>query len=97
MSYVTFAKEELLVVATDPAVGLSSPVYAPSGTTPAQRAEILVLTNPIRWYKNGTAPTATTGWSTATNGTITLESATDITQFKVYSAAGSTLVVHYLH
>lgn len=95
--YQTFAKEELTV--TTPAITkLTLSVYA--NGTQAQRAEIEVLSNTIRWFKDGSTPSGDSGHQSSVGDIIVLTSILDIVHFRAISDSGAggnaTLVVHYL-
>ncbi len=57
--YVPFASETLVVSST--AKILTASVYAPADVRPARYAEITVEEADLRYWKDGTTPTATAG------------------------------------
>lgn len=66
-------------------------------TPPAQAATITVETAQIRWLKDGTAPTSTTGHVANVGAILYLDNANDLANFRAIrtSATSATLRVTY--
>lgn len=96
-NFVTFAKEEITVSTT--VKTLNATVYAPGTSAPASRARLQVLDEPIRYWRTGDSPTATTGKILAAGESITIYTISDLGNFKAIrdtSAVGdAALKVEY--
>jgi hypothetical protein len=89
--YTAFAQEEITVGTV--AVGLTSDTYAPTGATPAQEAEITVDTNKIRYWKDGSTPTSSSGHEAYSTDVIKLKTATEVQNFKAIRSGSSDATI----
>ncbi len=97
-----FASENLSVTSS-PAVGFTASKYAPSGTPgrgvrPADFAQAVVETAPVRWLADGSTPTASVGTLANPGDVIRVDGNLNITQFKAIAvAATASLDCQYGH
>jgi len=91
MAKTAFAKEELTISST--AVSLTSSVFRPAGQTPASKAFITVETAPIRYWYDGSTPTATSGHRAEAGAVIELEPLDDIEHFKAIAETATDALI----
>lgn len=91
----TFTTEQITVDATVGGVRLT--ITNVVSTPPAQSATITVETAQIRWTKDGTAPTSTTGHLANVGSVIYLDHASDLWNFRAIrtSSTSATIQVSY--
>ncbi|MAH51157.1 hypothetical protein CMI37_35395 [Candidatus Pacearchaeota archaeon] len=87
-------RREALTVSSA-AVGFSSAKYNPAGTNlpndqAAKRAECQVLDDTIRYTKDGTAPTSTTGFQVTAGQDFVLRNIDEISRFQAIRDTGAT-------
>lgn len=93
---VFFAKESLTVSTT--AIGGTPSVYNPTGNVSSARyAFISVETNPLRYWLDGSTPTASLGHLVNTNGNFEVCGVTAVKNFLMIrqGAADSTTMISY--
>ena len=91
----TFTTERITVDNTSGGVRLT--VANVVSTPPAQAAPLTVETAPMRWTKDGTAPTSTTGHLANVGAVIYLDHTRDLWNFRAIrtTATSATIQVSY--
>lgn len=86
-----FDSESLTVAATS--VGFTAATYAPSGEPPAQKAVFYIETAQIRYWTDGSAPTASVGIIGEVGDLIELEGSSDVAGFRGIRTGGTSGVL----
>ena len=86
-----FDSESLTVAASS--VGFTSATYAPSGEPPAQKVVFYVETAQVRYWTDGSAPTASVGIIADVGDIIAVEGSSDIAGFRAIRTGGTSGVL----
>lgn len=97
ITYKAFAKEKLTIGTT--ATSLTSSIHSPSGESGARRAYIFAGSQPVRYWKTGDTPTATSGHLLLPMSPLVIDGNDDITNIRFVrdsnAATNATLFVEY--
>lgn len=94
-TFSTYAKETVIVSTS--AIGLDSTVYQPANEEGPKRAVIFVADQPIRYWRTGDTPTATSGVHVNANTLLIVEGLDDIDNFLAIreNVTDATMYVEY--